>query len=42
MRLLPDQIRVTLVERQPVAFVRHGQQIGLVDANGVLLDMPAA
>ena len=42
MRLLPDQIRVTVVERQPVAFVRHGQQIGLVDANGVLLDMPAA
>ena len=31
-----------MVERQPVAFTRHGQQIGLVDANGVLLDMPAA
>lgn len=42
MRLLPDRIRVTLVERQPVAFVRHGQQIGLVDSNGVLLDMPVA
>jgi cell division protein FtsQ len=42
MRLLPDQIRVTLVERQPVAFTRQGQQIGLVDANGVLLTMPAA
>ena len=42
MRLLPDQIRVSIVERQPVAFVRHGQQIGLVDASGVLLDMPAA
>ena len=42
MRLLPDQIRVQLVERQPVAFVRHDQQIGLVDANGVLLSMPAA
>ena len=40
MRLLPDQIRVSIVERQPVAFVRHGQQIGLVDANGVLLGMP--
>ena len=40
MRLLPDQIRVSVVERQPVAFVRHGQQIGLVDANGVLLSMP--
>jgi cell division protein FtsQ len=42
MRLLPDQIRVSIVERQPVAFVRQGQQIGLVDANGVLLTMPAA
>ena len=42
MRLLPDQIRVSLVERQPVAFVRHGQQIGLVDSNGVLLSMPVA
>jgi len=42
MRLLPDQIRVQVVERQPVAFVRQDQQIGLVDANGVLLSMPAA
>jgi cell division protein FtsQ len=42
MRLLPDQIRVSVVERQPVAFVRQGQQIGLVDADGVLLTMPAA
>jgi cell division protein FtsQ len=42
MRLLPDQIRVAVVERRPVAFVRQGQQIGLVDADGVLLTMPAA
>ena len=42
MRLLPDQIRVSVVERRPVAFVRLGQQIGLVDANGILLTMPAA
>ena len=42
MRVLPDQIRVELVERQPVAFTRVGQQIGLVDAEGVLLTMPAA
>jgi len=39
MRLLPDQIRVDIVERKPVAFTRRGQQIGLVDASGVLLDM---
>jgi cell division protein FtsQ len=42
MRLLPDQIRVNIVERTPIAFVRRGQQIGLVDADGVLLSMPAA
>ena len=42
MRVLPDQIRVALVERQPVAFTRVGQQIGLVDGDGVLLSMPAA
>jgi cell division protein FtsQ len=39
MRVLPSQIRVSIVERQPVAFTRHGQQIGLVDASGVLLSM---
>jgi cell division protein FtsQ len=42
MRLLPDRIRVSVVERQPVAFARHDEQFGLVDANGVLLTMPAA
>jgi cell division protein FtsQ len=42
MRVLPDQIRVALVERQPVAFTRVRQQIGLVDGEGVLLSMPAA
>ena len=41
MRLLPNQIRVAVKERTPVAFVRQGTQIGLVDANGVLLDMTA-
>ena len=43
MRILPDQIRVSVVERTPIAFVRQGQQIGLVDADGILLTMsPAA
>ena len=40
MRLLPDRMRVSVVERTPVAFVRQGSRIGLVDGNGVLLDMP--
>jgi cell division protein FtsQ len=39
MRLLPDQLRVSVVERTPVAFVRNGSQIGLVDRQGVLLSM---
>ncbi|MGC9159307.1 MAG: cell division protein FtsQ/DivIB [Terracidiphilus sp.] len=42
MRLLPDRIRVSVVERKPVAFVREGERIGLVDAHGVLLSMPTA
>ncbi len=39
MRLLPDRLRVSIVERTPVAFVRQGSKIGLVDRTGVLLDM---
>jgi cell division protein FtsQ len=39
MRILPDRIRVQVVERTPIAFVREGQQIGLVDGDGVLLTM---
>ena len=40
MRLLPNRLRVRVVERRPVAFVRQGGRIGLVDAAGVLLDLP--
>jgi cell division protein FtsQ len=40
MRLLPNTVRVAVSERTPVAFVRQGTRIGLVDASGVLLDMP--
>jgi len=40
MRLLPNTIRIAVTERTPVAFVRNSNQIGLVDADGVLLDMP--
>jgi cell division protein FtsQ len=42
MRLLPNQLRVAVSERVPVAFVRAGNQIGLVDRQGVLLDIPPA
>ncbi|MGH9588199.1 MAG: cell division protein FtsQ/DivIB [Acidobacteriaceae bacterium] len=39
MRILPDQLRVAVRERVPVAFVRVGDKIKLVDAAGVILDM---
>ena len=42
MRLLPDEIRISVIERKPVAFLRQGSQVGLVDANGVLLAEPPA
>jgi len=42
MRLLPDQIRISVVERKPIAFVRQGGQVELIDANGVLLAEPPA
>jgi cell division protein FtsQ len=40
MRLLPNRIRVHITERVPVAFVRQGGSIGMVDSSGVLLDIP--
>ena len=40
MRLLPNHLRIAVTERTPVAFVRQGNQIGLVDASGVLLNIP--
>ncbi len=42
MRILPNQLRVAVRERTPIAFVRVGDQIKLVDAAGVILDMPPA
>ena len=42
MRLLPNQIRVSVVERKPVAFVRIGGEVKLVDGEGVVLPMSAA
>jgi cell division protein FtsQ len=39
MRVLPDQLRVSIVERKPVAFLRIGSSISLIDAEGVVLSM---
>jgi len=40
-RILPNRIRVELVERTPVAFLRLGTELALVDGSGVILDRPA-
>ena len=42
MRILPNQLRVAVRERTPIAFVRVGDQVKLVDAAGVILSMPPA
>ena len=42
MRLLPDRLRVDVRERTPVAFVRIGSRISLIDAAGVVMELPAA
>ncbi len=41
MRLLPNQLRLCVTERTPIAFHRDGSTIGLVDRDGVLLSMAA-
>jgi len=40
-RILPNRIRVELYERTPIAFVRSGNELYLIDAHGVMLDRPA-
>jgi cell division protein FtsQ len=41
MRLLPNRIAVAIRERTPVAFAQIGSRISLIDANGVVMGMPA-
>ena len=40
-RILPNTIRVELTERTPVAFLRNGTELALIDAHGVILGRPA-
>jgi len=40
LRVLPDLIRVEIAERTPLAFLRIGDELSLVDANGVILERP--
>jgi cell division protein FtsQ len=39
-RILPDRLRVVLTERTPIALVRMGRELALMDAQGVILDRP--
>jgi cell division protein FtsQ len=41
-RILPNRIRVELTERTPIAFLRNGTELALIDAHGVILDRPDA
>ena len=40
MRILPNRLRVDIVERTPVAFVQFGQRVELIDSGGVVMDIP--
>jgi len=40
MRLIPDRLRIVVTERQPLAFVRVGSKISLIDHTGVVMDLP--
>ena len=39
-RILPNRVRVEITERTPIAFVRNGNEIALIDSHGVILDRP--
>jgi len=39
-RALPNTIEVEIVERTPIAFLREGSDMALVDVHGVILDRP--
>lgn len=39
-RILPNRIRIDLIERTPIAFLRNGTELALVDPHGVILDRP--
>ena len=40
MRFLPNRLKVEIQERKPVAFARIGSRIALIDANGVVMELP--
>jgi cell division protein FtsQ len=40
MRLWPNRLKIVIAERTPVAFVEINSHIQLIDANGVIMDIP--
>lgn len=40
MRFAPNRLKVEIHERTPVAFARIGSKVSLVDANGVVMELP--
>ena len=40
MRLLPNRLKIVIAERTPVAFVEINSHIQLIDAGGVIMDLP--
>lgn len=42
MRFAPNRIGIQIHERTPVAFARIGSHISLIDADGVVMDLPAS
>jgi cell division protein FtsQ len=42
MRFVPNRLKIEIHERTPVAFVRVGSKILLIDSVGTLMDLPAA
>ena len=41
MRLLPNRLNIAVTERIPVAFVEINSHIALIDARGVVMEMPS-
>jgi cell division protein FtsQ len=40
LRALPNTIKVEITERTPIAFLRNGSDLALIDVHGVILDRP--
>jgi cell division protein FtsQ len=41
LRALPNRVRVDVHERTPIAYLRQGSELSLVDVHGVILERPA-